>query len=130
MIKDFHLSKRLHVPFSDALEKVTAALKQQGFGIITTIDLKSTFREKLNKDFRNYVILGACNPGYAFGAIQEDDKIGVYLPCNVVVQEHSDGSVEVSAINPEEMVQGSDNTNLRSFATEVKSGLLAALNQI
>src|SRR5512138_1894720 len=87
----YHMSKKLTMPFGSAIEKVTDELKKEGFGIITTIDMKETFKRKLGEEFRNYMILGACNPRFAFDALTAEDKIGVFLPCNVVVQEHDDG---------------------------------------
>lgn len=92
----YHLSKKLNVSFTEAVTNVTGELKKEGFGIITTIDLRETFKKKINVDFRNYIILGACNPRYAYKALLEEDKTGVFLPCNVVVQEHENGDIELS----------------------------------
>ena len=126
----YHLSKKLSMPFSDAIEKVTDELRKEGFGIITTIDMKETFRKKLDEDFRNYMILGACNPRFAFEALSMEDKIGVFLPCNVVVQQHEDDEVEISIVDPEEMVHAVDDLNVRSFGTEIKKVMENVLNRM
>ena len=93
------LSKILTTTFEETITKVTDELKKEGFGIITTIDFKNTVKEKLNKDFRKFTILGACNPQFAYDAVLIDDKIGLLLPCNVMVQE-KEGKTEVSIFNP------------------------------
>ena len=126
----YHLSKRSVLPFDKAIEKITEALREEGFGIITSIDLKETFKNKLNVDFRKYMILGACNPRFAYESLLEEDKVGVFLPCNVVVQEHENGEVEVSIIDPEEMMRPIDNLNLKTFATQVKQSMQQALRKI
>lgn len=86
--------------FENVIERVKAALKTNGFGVLTDIDIKSTFKEKLDVDFRKYRILGACNPNFAHKALSAEDKIGVFLPCNVIVQELDNGSIEVAAVDP------------------------------
>ena len=126
---EFHFSKKVSIPFHQAVNNVITALKKQGFGIITEIDLRETFSKKLGVDFRNYLILGACNPRFAYESLLEEDKLGVFLPCNVVIQEHEDGEVEISFINPEEMVHGIDNLNIKTFATEVKEQLQEAFRE-
>ena len=126
----YHLSKKISASFDDAVERVTEELRKEGFGIISSIDLKETFKKKINTVFRNYVILGACNPRYAYEAILSEDKIGVFLPCNVVVQEHENSNVEVSIINPEEIMHGIDNLNLKTFGTEIKEAMQAVLNRL
>ena len=94
---EFYLAKTLSdTSFESALEKVTAALKDQGFGVITEIDVKETLKKKIDVDFRKYKILGACNPTLAHQALETNDKIGIMLPCNVVVQETTEGAIEVS----------------------------------
>jgi uncharacterized protein (DUF302 family) len=127
---NYYLSKKISLPFEEAVEKVTEELKKEGFGIITAIDMKETLKKKINVQFRNYIILGACNPRYAYEALLEEDKLGVFLPCNVVVQEHEGGQVEVSAVNPEEMLHNVDNLNLRTFATEVKGALVNVMHNL
>ena len=96
----YYFSKTLSMDFESAIQTVSLALQEHGFGIVTEIDLQSTFKKKLNQDFRPYRILGACNPNYAFEALQRENKIGTMLPCNVLVQEIAPGQVEVSAVDP------------------------------
>jgi uncharacterized protein (DUF302 family) len=127
---EYHFSKKVVLPFGKAIERVTEALQKQGFGIITSIDMKKTFKNKLNADFRNYTILGACNPEYAHKGLSAEDRLGVFLPCNVVVQEHDNGEVEISMINPEEMVRSIDNPEMKVFAGEVKESLSEAFRNI
>ena len=111
------------ISFEDALVRVTDELKKEGFGIITEIDVRETFKNKLDVDFRNYKILGACNPGFAYKAIQAESKIGALLPCNVIVQENAAGDIEVSAIDPEVSMSSVKNDNLSGIASEVKNKL-------
>lgn len=127
---EYHFSKRVLYGFGKAIERTTQELKKQGFGIITSIDMKKTFKSKLNVDFRNYTILGVCNPQYAYEGLLEEDKLGLFLPCNVVVQEHDNDEVEISLINPEEIVHSIDDLNLKTFASEVKESLLEAFRNI
>ena len=129
-IENYHLSKFSSSPFTETVDKVTGALREEGFGIITTIDLKETFRNKLNTDFRNYIILGACNPRFAYEALLEEDKAGVFLPCNVVIQQHENGEVQVSIIDPEEMMKPVNNLNLKTFATGIKQSMQQVLRKI
>jgi len=126
----YHLSKITSLPFDDAVDKITRALQEEGFGIITRIDLKETFKNKLNIDFRPYLILGACNPRFAYEALLAEDKVGVFLPCNVVVQQHPNGQVEVSAIDPLEMMRPVDSIDLKEFAQMVRQMLNHALAAI
>lgn len=123
----YHFSKIVNLSFDEAVEKVIDELRKEGFGIITEIDINETFKKKLNVDFRNYLILGACNPRFAYEALLEEDKLGVFLPCNVVVQEHETGDIEISIVNPEEMMHSVDDLNLRTFATEIKESLQQVL---
>ena len=95
-----HFSKVLDTSFEEAIEQVTNALREEGMGILTEIDVQAAFKKKLDVDFRKYKILGACHPLIAYHMLQTDDKAGVFYPCNVVVQEHEDGRVEVSAVDP------------------------------
>lgn len=96
----YHFSTTLDCSFEEAIARTTEALKLEGLGVLTEIDVKGAFKKKLDKDFRNYRILGACHPGIAYQMIEADDKAGVFYPCNVVVQEHAPGQVEVSAVDP------------------------------
>ena len=119
----YYFSKVLHTDFGKAVERTIEALKQQGFGIITEIDIKETFRKKLDLDFRNYRILGACNPSLAHEALRLEDKIGTMLPCNVVVQEIAPGTVEIAAIDSVASMQAVDNPALKRPAFEVQERL-------
>ena len=119
----YHFTKTVSVPFEQAIDTVTEALKEKGFGVLTTIDVKATLKKKLDVDFRPYVILGACNPHFAYQALQNEDKIGTMLPCNVVVQQTADGEVEVSAVDPLASMQAIENPDLETIAQEVR-GLL------
>jgi uncharacterized protein (DUF302 family) len=124
-------SRKMKVPFDQALSKVTEVLANRGFGIITTIDMKSVFKKKLNVDFRNYTILGACNPDFAYKAISMESHMGVMLPCNIVVQRHENGEIEVSAINPLDSIDRVQATpSLNDLATEVGTRLRAALDDL
>lgn len=126
----YYFSKKLNLGFNDAIEKVTAALKEQGFGILTEIDVKETLKKKLDVNFRNYRILGACNPPFAYQALQAEDKIGAMLPCNVIVQETPDGLVEIAAVDPVASMQAIDNAALGKVADQVRTklqGIVAGL---
>ncbi len=119
---NYYFAKTLDLPFEQAIEKVTAALKEEGFGILTEIDVKETLKKKLDVEFRKYRILGACNPPFAYKALQAEDKIGTMLPCNVIVQE-KDGGVEVAAIDPIASMLAVRNEQLGEVAKEVQSRL-------
>jgi uncharacterized protein (DUF302 family) len=119
----YNFSKSTSYSFEEALGKVKSALETEGFGIITEIDLKEKFKEKLQIDFRNYKILGACNPQLAYQAIEQEDTIGVMLPCNILLQDRGAGGVEITAINPMETMAVVANPNLTSLAEEVSKKL-------
>ncbi len=116
----YYFGKTLEMPFVQAIQHVTDALARKGFGVLTTIDVRATMKNKLNIDFRPYTILGACNPEYAHKALQAEDMIGTMLPCNVVVQEISKGLVEVSAVDPAASMRAVSNPKLASIAGEVR----------
>ena len=116
--------------FDQAIEKVTEALKKEGFGILTEIDLKTTLKKKLDVDFYNYKILGACNPPYAYKALQAEDKIGTMLPCNVIVQERSEGKIEVSAVDPIASMQAIENEALGGLAMEIRDKLTTVIESL
>lgn len=120
---NYYFSKTLPVSFQEAIQRVTEALKREGFGIITEIDVKETLKKKINVDFRNYRILGACNPSLAFEALQLEDKVGTMLPCNVVVQEIAPDKTEVAAIDPVASMQAIGNPRLKEAATQVQGKL-------
>jgi uncharacterized protein (DUF302 family) len=119
----YYFSKTLSMSFDDAVQRTTEALKNEGFGIITEIDIKQTLKAKIGVDFRNYRILGACNPTIAHEALQLDDKVGTMLPCNVVVQEIASGKTEVAAIDPVASMQAIDNARLRQTAEIIRARL-------
>jgi uncharacterized protein (DUF302 family) len=119
----YHFSKRLDLPFDQAVERVTEALKREGFGVLTDIDVRATIKSKLGEEFREYRILGACNATLAFRALQLEDKIGTMLPCNVIVQEHQSGDIEVSAVDPVASMQAVGNPGLADVAKEVQAKL-------
>jgi uncharacterized protein (DUF302 family) len=114
----------LNVPYEEAVEKVTAALKTQGFGVLTQIDVQATLKQKLNVDHRRYLILGACNPPLAHRALQAEPGVGLLLPCNVIVYEgERDGESVVSIVDPLVMMQVSDNPELAAVATQAEEKL-------
>jgi uncharacterized protein (DUF302 family) len=119
----YYFSKTLEMPFDEAIARVTEMLKGEGFGVLTEIDVRATLKKKLDVDFRNYRILGACNPPFAYQALQEEDKIGTMLPCNVIVQEVGEGVVEVAAIDPIASMQAVDNPALGDVAVQVQARL-------
>ncbi|MFA7403659.1 MAG: DUF302 domain-containing protein [Pelobacteraceae bacterium] len=116
----YYHSKIVSMDFETAVSKVTEELKKEGFGILTDIDVTATLKKKLDVDFRNYRILGACNPPFAYRALQAEPKIGTMLPCNVIVQELDDGTVEVAAIDPLTSMQAIHNTELLAIAEEIQ----------
>jgi uncharacterized protein (DUF302 family) len=126
----YNISKKVGGTFDEAIKKVTEELKKEGFGIISEIDLRGKFKEKLNVNFRNYTILGACNPSLAYKAIEQEDKIGTMLPCNVLVQEHENGQVEISAINPMETMGSVNNEKLEALAAEVSGKLRGVIDNL
>ncbi len=119
----YYFSKTKNAPFEKAIEDISAKLKVEGFGTLTEIDVKETLKKKLDVDFRKYKILGACNPPFAYRALQAKDKIGTMLPCNVVVQEISDGTVEIVAIYPVASRQAVGNPRLADVAEQIRSKL-------
>lgn len=117
----YHYSiKFKDISFDDAVERVTGELKKEGFGILTQIDVKETLKAKIDVDFRRYKILGACNPSLAHKALRTEDKVGVFLPCNVVVQEHENGEIEVSAVDPVASMASVGNKDLECIAEDVQ----------
>jgi uncharacterized protein (DUF302 family) len=120
---EYYFSKTIPGSFDSAIQKVTDGLKAEGFGILTEIDLKATLKKKLDVDFYNYKILGACNPPFAYEALLAEDKIGTMLPCNVIVQEKIAGEIEVSAVDPIASMQAVENKKLIEIATEMRSKL-------
>jgi uncharacterized protein (DUF302 family) len=126
----FYFEKRLNCSFEKAVEKVTEELKLHGFGILTEINMHEKFREKLGVDFRKYRILGACNPGFAYKAVQIEDKIGTMLPCSVIVQEVSPEETEVAVIDPYTSMKGIGNDRLLELASEAGDSLKKAVDNL
>ncbi len=126
----YHFTKKLDASYDEAIARATEELKKEGFGILTEIDVKEALKKKLDVDFRKYRILGACNPSFAYKALQAEDKIGTMLPCNVIVQETDDGKVEVSAIDPIASMQAIDNQSLGNIARQVREKLKKVIDNI
>jgi uncharacterized protein (DUF302 family) len=126
----YYFTKTLDVPFSEAIAKTTAALKERGFGVLTTIDVKDTLKKKIGADFRPYTILGACNPNYAHKALQTEPMIGTMLPCNVIVQQGDDGKIQVSAVDPVASMAAIRNPALENIATEVRNLLRGMVDSL
>jgi uncharacterized protein (DUF302 family) len=125
-MKYYHEKTLKNVSFEEAIEKVTEALKVEGFGILTEIDVQATLKKKLDEDIQPYTILGACNPAYAHKAILLENKIGVMLPCNVIVQQKEDG-VEVAAVDPMASMQAIENKDLVEIAEEIQLKLKSVI---
>ncbi|WP_405380185.1 DUF302 domain-containing protein [Maribacter sp. LLG6340-A2] len=124
----YYFNTILETDFETAIERVTTELKNVGFGILTEIDVKETLKKKLDVDYKKYKILGACNPPYAYKALQAEDKIGTMLPCNVIVQEIEQGKTEIAAINPIASMQAVENDTLNSIAAEISEKLQNVIN--
>jgi uncharacterized protein (DUF302 family) len=126
----YYFAKTLDASFEEAIAKVTAALQEKGFGVLTEIDVKATLKKKLDVDFQPYTILGACNPPFAHKALQAENKIGTMLPCNVIVQDIGGGKIEVAAIDPAASMQAVENPALEDIAGEVRSMLQAVVEEL
>lgn len=129
---NYALSTTLHTTFNDAVERTRKALSEQGFGVLTEIDMKATLKAKLGEDMEDYLILGACNPPLAHRAVNVDRQIGLLLPCNVVVRADTaeEGTVIVDAMDPQVMVQVSDQPELRGVADDAAAKLQAAIDSL
>ncbi|MBU2499124.1 MAG: DUF302 domain-containing protein [Proteobacteria bacterium] len=127
----YYFSKTVDIPFEAAVQKVVEALKQEGFGVLTEIDVQATLKKKLDVDFRPYKILGACNPPFAYKALQAERMIGAMLPCNVIVQEAGEGKTEVAAVDPVASMQAiGNNVDLKEIAEKVRLKLKAVVDQM
>jgi uncharacterized protein (DUF302 family) len=124
----YYIAKTLRMPFDGAVAAVKEALKSEGFGVLTEIDVKATLKAKLDVDFRAYRILGACNPPFAHKALELEDKIGLMLPCNVIVQEITEGEVEIAAIDPLASMQAVENRALGELGAEVREKLARVID--
>ena len=125
----YYFSKKLNLSFQEAIDRVTSRLKDEGFGVLTEIDVSETLKKKLDVDFRPYRILGACNPPAAYEALKSEDKIGTMLPCNVIVQQH-DEQVEVAAIDPVASMQAVRNDRLGEVASEIRERLRRVIESL
>jgi uncharacterized protein (DUF302 family) len=126
----YYFSKRVDSSFDEAVTRVIDELKKEGFGVLTEIDVKEALKKKLNVDFRRYRILGACNPPFAYRALQVEDKIGTMLPCNVIVQEDGEGKIEVAAIDPIASMRAVENPELREVAEQVQAKLKRVIGNL
>jgi uncharacterized protein (DUF302 family) len=127
---NYYVSRSVSLDFDAAVAKTIEALKAEGFGVLTDIDIAATLKQKLGVEFRKYRILGACNPPLALKALSAEDKIGVMLPCNVIVQERAEGGVELAAIDPRTAMQRVGNPALAAVAEEVAERLARALHAV
>ena len=131
MTTNYGFRTTLEIPYEAAIEKATAALKEEGFGILTEIDVQATFKKKLDADFRRYTILGACNPNLAYQALQSELDIGLLLPCNAIVYETNDGQSVISIVDPISMLGMVESSSLSTVANEARARLqrvIKALN--
>jgi uncharacterized protein (DUF302 family) len=129
-MKEYAFSTTLNISYEEAISRVTDALKEEGFGVLTEIDVKETLKKKLGVDFRKYVILGACNPPYAHRTLQADLDVGLLLPCNVIVYETDDKKAFISAFNPVSALEIMKSDVLRKIAEEVSEKLKKVINKI
>ena len=126
----YYFSTKVTGNFDDIVQKTTEALKKEGFGVLTDIDVSATLKKKLDVDFKKYRILGACNPPFAFKALQAEDKIGTMLPCNVIVQQIADDEIEVAAIDPVASMRAIENPNLKGIADQIQEKLMKVINNL
>jgi uncharacterized protein (DUF302 family) len=126
----YYFEKTTNYSFEKAVKKVTDELKKEGFGVITEINMQEKLKEKLGVDFRKYIILGACNPPYAYEALQAENKIGTMLPCNVIVQEISENQTEIAAVDPVASMMAIENPKLGKMATEIQQKLKKVIEKI
>ncbi len=126
----YYFSRTVELPLEEAEARVTEKLSEEGFGILTEIDVKATLKEKLDVDFRPYKILGACNPPFAFRALEAEDKIGTMLPCNVILQEVAENRTEVAAVDPAASMRAVQNDQLAEIADEIRGRLKRVIERI
>lgn len=126
----YYLSTQLHANVDDTIARVESALAEEGFGVVTRIDMRETLKKKIGADFRPYTILGACNPKTAFEALQIEDKVGTMLPCNVIVQQLDQNRTEVAAIDPVASMQAIDNPKLHAAAAEIRDRLSKVIDSL
>ena len=126
----YYFNRTLKGNFDEVMNKVIKELEKEGFGVLTEINVNETFKKKLDVDFRRYHILGACNAPYAYKAIENEDKIGSMLPCNVILQQKDDGEVEIAAVNPVASMQAVENDKLGEVAREIAKKLLRVVENV
>lgn len=126
----YYFTKILNISYDEAIGRVKDELKKEGFGILTEIDVRETLKKKLNVDFKKYKILGACNPPFAYKALQIEEKIGTMLPCNVIVQETTESKVEISAVDPVASMQAIENPALKEIAAEIRNKLKKVIDSL
>ena len=126
----YYFEKTLHTDFESTVENTKEALKSEGFGVLSEIDIHEKLKEKLNVDFRRYKILGACNPPFAYKALQEEDKIGTMLPCNVIIQEFGNNKVQVAAVDPVASMSSIDNPKLIDIAGKIQGKLKLVIDKL
>lgn len=123
----YYISKKISTDFDQAVQLVTESLKKEGFGVLAEINIQEKLKEKLNVDFRKYKILGACNPAYAYKALQMEDKVGTMLPCSVIVQELGNNEIEVAAVDPVASMMAIESPDLARIAGEIKEKLVRVI---
>jgi len=126
----YYFDKIIYGKFDQVKGKVIEELKKEGFGVLTEIDIKATLKKKIDVDFYNYTILGACNPGFAYKALQVENKIGTMLPCNVIVQERDEGYIEISAVDPMASMMAIQNEALEEVASQVREKLMIVIKNL
>jgi len=126
----YYIAKSVREPFDTVVTEVTARLKEQGFGLLTDIDVQATLKQKIGAEIGKYRILGACNPRFAHEALKREEKLGVLLPCNVIVREAADGLTEVASVDPVVAMERTGNPELRATAEEVRRRLAAAIERV
>jgi uncharacterized protein (DUF302 family) len=127
---NYYISKIIDSEFDQAIHLITKSLKEEGFGVISEIDIQQKLKEKLDIDFRKYLILGACSPSKAFQALEQEDKIGTLLPCNVILQEIGENKIEVAAVDPVVSMMAVGNESLSGIANEIKDKLVRVIESI
>lgn len=127
---NYYISRTIETSFEQTEENLRSLLKEQGFGVLTEIDVQATLKKKLDVDFRKYKILGACNPPYAHKALLTENKIGVMLPCNVIIQETDQGNIEVAAIDPMAGMAAVGNEQLNEIASQIREKLQSVINRL
>jgi len=126
----YYINKKINSEFENAIEKVTEALKTEGFGVLSEINIHDKLKEKLNVDFRKYRILGACNPSFAYKALQKEDKIGLLLPCNVIIQDLGNNEIEIAAIDPVASMMAVEKQDITGIAGEIKEKLIRVIDSL